>query len=531
MSSRLKDLERLQQMLNDELITHEEFSTLKDELLSEAPESAETCEKGRHSPEPNSDASHDPDRGEFNDSSGLMATVHSEIAELKAKTLASLHLTEETLKQVDGGDFILKGIFIKGVELHTRLVLRPESDLRSLVKIKPELLSKAIYMGVIETIDYVIEKFEGVEPPMVVRGFMASYSLAAWNHLVEAGIDFDPGEGKMPGDFFNRLGVADFGVDTTLSRSTETSIDPQDHPGSADVIPVTVKSRKEASSQAIEGVESEVAELRAQVFESFMEVSEEDFAQMDDGEIALVGIDAFVVGVIDEVHDVLRNLIEVKPTMLPMAIYMGVTDAINDYLAQADFELSLFVRGFIASFSLAAWQRVEATGIDFDPGEGNWPTDLLERLDFNQDRIDERAINLRPAVISLKAAARDSIPRSEQEASATALEALSQVHREMGLTSLPVFYSVGVLQALRDMAASGILYNTGDLDGFRLVIGSMRESLTKQQRKMLGYSFLNRYPERAVVYVKAIVAAASESGVFDYSPKYVAVILNKPPGA
>ena len=38
-----------------------------------------------------------PDKGEFNDFSGLMATVHSEIAELKAKTLASLHLTEETL--------------------------------------------------------------------------------------------------------------------------------------------------------------------------------------------------------------------------------------------------------------------------------------------------------------------------------------------------------------------------------------------------------------------------------------------------
>jgi hypothetical protein len=238
MPSRFDDLKRLEKMLADELITREEFSKLKDELLSEASESAGTSEVGPPSPEPNSDASHDSDKGEFNDSSGLMATVHNEIAGLKAKTLASLHLTEETLKQVDGGDFILKGIFTTGVEAHTRLVLRPESDLRLLVKIKPELLPKAIYMGVIETIDYVIEKFEGIEPPIVVRGFMASYSLAAWNHLVEAGVDFDPGEGKMPGDFFNRLGVADF-VDTTLSRSTETSIDPQDHSGSADVIPVT----------------------------------------------------------------------------------------------------------------------------------------------------------------------------------------------------------------------------------------------------------------------------------------------------
>ena len=224
MASRFDDLERLQKMLNDKLITREEFSALKDELLSEAPESAETIEKGRHSPEPNSDASHDPDRGEFNDSSDLMAKVHIEIAELKAKTLASLDVTEETLTQVEGADFILKGVFIKGVELHTRLVLRPEAELRSLVAIEPGLLSKAIYMGVIETIEYVIEESEGVELPMVVRGFMASYSLAAWNHLVEAGVDLDPGEGKMPGDFFNRLGVADFGVDTTLSHSTETSL-------------------------------------------------------------------------------------------------------------------------------------------------------------------------------------------------------------------------------------------------------------------------------------------------------------------
>ena len=60
MPSRFDDLERLQKMLNDELITREEFSTLKNELLSEAPESAETREVGRLSPEPNSDASHEP---------------------------------------------------------------------------------------------------------------------------------------------------------------------------------------------------------------------------------------------------------------------------------------------------------------------------------------------------------------------------------------------------------------------------------------------------------------------------------------
>ncbi len=55
MPSRFDDLKRLQKMLNDELITREEFLTLKGELLSEAPESAETIEKSRHAPDPPAD--------------------------------------------------------------------------------------------------------------------------------------------------------------------------------------------------------------------------------------------------------------------------------------------------------------------------------------------------------------------------------------------------------------------------------------------------------------------------------------------
>lgn len=55
MSTRLNDLERLQTMLNDEIITPEEFSLLKDELFQETPESAETVEEGSRAPEPSSD--------------------------------------------------------------------------------------------------------------------------------------------------------------------------------------------------------------------------------------------------------------------------------------------------------------------------------------------------------------------------------------------------------------------------------------------------------------------------------------------
>ena len=104
----------------------------------------------------------------------------------------------------------------------------------------------------------------------------------------------------------------------------------------------------------------------------------------------------------------------------------------------------------------------------------------------------------------------------------------------MGLISLPVSYSVGILQALLRMSAAALLHRTGDADGFKMVIGSMSKSLNKRQRKMLGYSFRNNYPEKAVLYVKAIVSAAAESGAFDdsiYSPEYVELISNKPPGS
>lgn len=46
MSARLSDLERLKEMLNDELISREEFLKLKAEVLSETPEPAETAEQG-----------------------------------------------------------------------------------------------------------------------------------------------------------------------------------------------------------------------------------------------------------------------------------------------------------------------------------------------------------------------------------------------------------------------------------------------------------------------------------------------------
>lgn len=55
MSTRLTDLERLQKMLNDELISPEEFSKLKAEVLSQIPETAGTVEEPPGSQAPNSD--------------------------------------------------------------------------------------------------------------------------------------------------------------------------------------------------------------------------------------------------------------------------------------------------------------------------------------------------------------------------------------------------------------------------------------------------------------------------------------------
>ena len=39
-----------------------------------------------------------------------------------------------------------------------------------------------------ETIEAVVEKSEGVELPPLVRGFMATYSMMAWNSVVESGV-------------------------------------------------------------------------------------------------------------------------------------------------------------------------------------------------------------------------------------------------------------------------------------------------------------------------------------------------------
>ena len=55
MPTGLDNLERLQKMLNGELISREEFSRLNDELFQVPPESAEAVDEGPDSPEPSSD--------------------------------------------------------------------------------------------------------------------------------------------------------------------------------------------------------------------------------------------------------------------------------------------------------------------------------------------------------------------------------------------------------------------------------------------------------------------------------------------
>ena len=260
-------------------------------------------------------------------------------------------------------------------------------------------------------------------------------------------------------------------------------------------------------------------------------------------EKALVDLPESMVSVLAE--DPQKNLLALLyGTSLKVA-----RDVSAGYGMRAPYELRLIV----AICCQVLWDDMQAHEIDFEVERPKVIADLMQvahdsRLHMrNQASLEDSQPSasrslLKPEwarALDTGGAGREasesaSLSRSEHDLESIALDALSHVHEEMGLISLPVSYSVGILQALLQMSAAALLHRTGDADGFKMVIGSMSKSLNKRQRKMLGYSFLNNYPEKAVLYVKAIVSAAAESGAFDdsiYSPEYVKLISNKPPGS
>ena len=203
MSGRIDRLNQLNEWLDAGTIDQSEYEDLKKDLFA-SPSSID--------PEFKSDVPAD-----------LMETIRNEVTKLQEKTFDSLGVTREELEEVDRtGLSILQGgdLFTKGVEAHTRMVLRPGSNLRNLVELKPGFLPVPIYMGVTQTIETMIERLDGLQLPLEVKGFMATYSMLAWESVVESGIAFDPGEGKWPADFFKLLGVDS----TALSSDRATSI-------------------------------------------------------------------------------------------------------------------------------------------------------------------------------------------------------------------------------------------------------------------------------------------------------------------
>lgn len=192
MSERINRIERLVEMLKAGLITRAEYDELKQGVLGD----------GSSSGQEHSDAA---------STSDIPSTIAREVRRLRDRTYTSLGVTRAELEAVDRAGFaILKGtdVFVTGVEAHTRMVVAPGTDLRNLLELKPGFVPMAVYMGVTQTIDSMLEKAEPSQFPPEVRGFMATYGMLAWDWLVESGIDFDPGKGNSPAELFQRLDLS-----------------------------------------------------------------------------------------------------------------------------------------------------------------------------------------------------------------------------------------------------------------------------------------------------------------------------------
>lgn len=277
---------------------------------------------------------------------------------------------------------------------------------------------------------------------------------------------------------------------------------------------------------------AKIAAIRAQTLEA-MGLSEVSLGQTIEGRVLLQGIDAFTKGV--HAHSSralgldsgLRSLIESKPAFLLLPIYLGVIGTVDEIAGRYDNSQSpLEFRGFMAAYSLLAWDELLKNGVSFDPGQENKPWAIFDRLGVG-DPVPVSGV-AGDGTMPTETPQQESQPPAVTAPSVA--DVVTRVHQQMGLTALPVSLGLGVLQAIDGMTASGLIYNSGDGDGFKLVVGTIPKSLNKAQRKLLGYSFLNNYPVRAVEYVKALVVAAVETGAADYSSDFVNLIRSKSPG-
>lgn len=108
--------------------------------------------------------------------------------------------------------------------------------------------------------------------------------------------------------------------------------------------------------------------------------------------------------------------------------------------------------------------------------------------------------------------------------------AVLKVNGEMGLDSLHPGCGVLALEEVEAMKSSTQVYNSGDSDGFRMIVAAMPKSLDANERAMLGFIGENRYPAKAVEYLKAVIVAATELGFRDYSNDFLQMIKSKPAG-
>src|SRR5690606_13955235 len=204
--------------------------------------------------------------------------------------------------------------------------------------------------------------------------------------------------------------------------------------------------------------------------------------------------------------------------------YAGVTKTVDDICERyANHPMPYEFRGFMAAFCMFAWQALQEAGITIDPSEGNMPDEIFDQLGVGEPGSDTHPVEQ----------ARQSRPASapQAEGGATSLQSVvAEVHGEMGLSTLPVTVGISAVAALDGVVASGLLHNPGDFGAFRHLIGNLGKSLSRPERKLLGYSVLNSYPAMAVEYVKRVVVRGIEAGVLDYSSEFADLIRAKPVG-
>lgn len=109
--------------------------------------------------------------------------------------------------------------------------------------------------------------------------------------------------------------------------------------------------------------------------------------------------------------------------------------------------------------------------------------------------------------------------------------AVFKVNAQMGLEALRPGCGVLALEEVHAMKTSSQIYNSGDTDGFRLVIAAMPKSLDRRELALLGFTPQNRYPAKAVEYLKALIVVATDLGFREYSDDFIQMINSKPAGS